>query len=186
MNSEQQTQTFSIPDLQEMLRVLAPDEGPFEEGVYGTHTQEAVRHFQQAHGLQATGAVDPKTWNELKHAYQNELIDRQPAAPLEIIMQPHQVMEKGCENTNVYLVQAMIKALDQYIPALPAVEVTGRLDGKTERAVKWLQACFDLPQSGDIDKNTWRFLAHEYRSMVGDGTGTFPVRQITPSPVPKH
>ena len=47
---------------------------------------------------------------------------------------------------------------------------------------KWLQACCDLPQSGELDKNTWRFLAHEYRSMVGDGTGTFPVRQHTPTP----
>ena len=108
------------------------------------------------------------------------MIDRQAAEPLEIILQPHQVLEKGCQNSNVYLVQAMLRALDNYIPDMPVVDVNGRLDGKTEKAIKWLQACCDLPQSGEVDKNTWRFLAHEYRSMVGDGTGTFPVRQHTP------
>lgn len=186
MNSDIQQDSVPIGELQEMLRMLAPNSGPFEEGVYGKHTQKAVEDFQQTHGLRPTGVTDKETWNALKKAYENERIERQAAAPLEIIMQPHQVMEKGCDNTNVYLVQAMIKALDRYIPELPAVDVTGKLDAKTERAIKWLQACCDLPQSGEIDKNTWRFLAHEYRSMVGDGTGAFPVRQVTPTPIPKQ
>lgn len=169
-----------IQELQDMLRVLAPDDGPFENGVFGKHTQKAVERFQRAHGMRPTGTVDAETWNAMKRAYENEMIDLQAAEPLEIILQPHQVLEKGCQNSNVYLVQAMLRALDNYIPDMPVVDVNGRLDGKTEKAIKWLQACCDLPQSGDLDKNTWRFLAHEYRSMVGDGTGTFPVRQHTP------
>ena len=181
MNPDQQD-IVPIGELQEMLRVLVPGEGPFEEGIYGKRTQRAVARFQRENGLPATGAVDAKTWKALKKAYQTERIDRQAAAPLEIIMQPHQVLEKGCSNSNLYLVQAMIRALDNYIPDLPTVDVNGRLDAKTEKAIKWLQACCGLPQSGEIDKNTWRFLAHEYRSMVGDGTGTFPVRQRTPQP----
>ncbi len=169
-----------IQELQEMLRVLAPDDGPFENGVFGKQTQKAVERFQRERGLRVTGAVDAETWNALQRAYENEMIDRQAAEPLEIILQPHQVLEKGCQNSNLYLVQAMIRALDNYIPDMPVVDVNGRLDGKTEKAIKWLQACCGLPQSGSVDKNTWRFLAHEYRSMVGDGTGTFPVRQHTP------
>ena len=180
MSLEQQQDHVPIRELQQMLRVLAPDEGPFENGVYGTRSQQAVERFQRAHGLQATGAVDTKTWTALKTAYRNELIERRAAEPLEIILQPHQVLEKGCGNANLYLVQAMLRALDDYIPDMPLVDVNGRLDAKTEKAIKWLQACCDLPQSGELDKNTWRFLAHEYRSMVGDGTGTFPVREHTP------
>lgn len=180
MSTERQQDIVPIGELQQMLQLLSPEDGPFEVGVYGAHTRHAVERFQQTHRLQVTGAVDPETWNALKNAYENELIDRQSAAPLEIIMQPHQVLEKGCDNVNVYLVQAMIKALDHYIPEMPTVDVTGRLDAKTERAIEWLQRCCDLPQSGSVDKNTWRFLAHEYRSMVGDGTGSFPVRQIAP------
>lgn len=180
MHTDHQQSLIPIRELQEMLQVLVPNSGPFEDGVYGNATQKAVKGFQQAHGMPATGVVDTDTWSALKAAYQNELIDREAAAPLEIIMQPHQIMEKGCDNTNVYLVQAMIKALDRYIPDLPVVDVNGRLDNKTERAIKWLQGCCDLPQSGDVDKNTWRFLAHAYRSLVGDGTGAFPVRHVPP------
>ncbi|MBQ6430507.1 MAG: peptidoglycan-binding protein [Oscillospiraceae bacterium] len=186
MNSDHPQDSVPIGELQEMLRTLAPDGAPFEEGVYGTHTQKAVERFQRTHGIPVTGVVDAETWSALKRAYENEIVDRQPATPLDIIMQPHQVMEKGCDNTNIYLVQAMIKALSRYIPDLPAVDVTGRLDAKTEQAIKWLQACCGLPKSGDIDKNTWRFLAHEYRSMVGDGTGAFPVRHLTPPPIPRQ
>ena len=132
--------------------------------------------------MRQTGTADDATWNALKKAYDTEVVDRQPAEPLEIVLQPHQVLEKGCSNANLYLVQAMLRALDDYIPDMPVVDVNGRLDGKTEKAIRWLQACCDLPQSGELDKNTWRFLAHEYRSMVGDGTGAFPVRQHTPPP----
>ena len=177
MRNEQQS---DINELQEMLRVLAPDDGPFEAGIFGKHTQTAVERFQKAHGMRPTGTVDEATWNALKKAYEAEVVDRQPAEPLEIVLQPHQVLEKGCGNANLYLVQAMLRALDDYIPDMPLVDVNGRLDAKTEKAIRWLQACCDLPQSGELDKNTWRFLAHEYRSMVGDGTGTFPVRQNTP------
>lgn len=181
MHSDHPQDSIPIRELQQMLRVLLPDEGPFEDGVYGKNTQKAVARFQQTHGLPATGAVDPETREAVKRAYQEEMIERQAAAPIEIVMQPHQILEKGCDNTNVYLVQAMIKALDHYIPALPSVDVNGRLDSKTQQAIKWLQACCDLPQSGEVDKNTWRFLTHEYRSMVGDGTGSFPVRTLTPA-----
>lgn len=170
-----------IGELQQMLRVLVPDAAPFEAGVYGERTRAAVARFQKARGMRPTGEVDERTWEELKRAYQNEQIERRAAEPLEIILQPHQVLEKGCQNSNVYLVQAMLRALDNYVPDMPVVDVNGRMDAKTEKAIRWLQACCGLPQSGDLDKNTWRFLAHEYRSMVGDGTGAFPVRQHTPT-----
>ena len=50
------------------------------------------------------------------------------------------------------------------------------LDEATAQAVLWFQDRAGLPQTGDIDKKTWAHLAHEYRQIVGDGTGTFPIR----------
>ena len=38
-------------------------------------------------------------------------------------------------------------------------------------------ACAVLPETGTLDKHTWRHLAGQYRLMVGDGTGSFPVRR---------
>lgn len=171
-----------IHELQEMLRILEPQDGPLRDGVYGKETQQAVTDFQRQNGLEATGVTDPETWDALKRATKNERILRQHATPLQIVMQPYQTLNKGCDNTHVYLVQSMMKALGNYYPDMPAVEVNGKLDGKTEHAIKWLQDCCELSKSGEVDKNTWRFLTHAYRSTVGDGTGTFPVRQKTPKP----
>ena len=46
--------------LQEWLRVLGYDAGPFD-GVYGTKTAQAVSAFQREVGLQADGKVGPST-----------------------------------------------------------------------------------------------------------------------------
>ena len=49
-----------VRTLQEWLRVLGYDAGPFD-GVYGTRTSQAVSAFQAGAGLQADGKVGPST-----------------------------------------------------------------------------------------------------------------------------
>jgi peptidoglycan hydrolase-like protein with peptidoglycan-binding domain len=49
-----------VRTLQEWLRVLGYDAGPFD-GVYGTRTAQAVSAFQREAGLQADGKVGPST-----------------------------------------------------------------------------------------------------------------------------
>ena len=53
--------------LQEWLRVLGYDAGPFD-GVYGTRTAQAVSAFQREVGLQADGKVGPSTRAALAEA----------------------------------------------------------------------------------------------------------------------
>lgn len=49
-----------VRTLQEWLRVLGHDAGPFD-GIYGTRTAEAVAAFQRSAGLNADGKVGPST-----------------------------------------------------------------------------------------------------------------------------
>ena len=49
-----------VRPLQEWMRVLGYDAGPFD-GVYGTRTSQAVSAFQTASGLRADGKVGPST-----------------------------------------------------------------------------------------------------------------------------
>ena len=41
------SENHSLNELQTMLNVLAPGDGPFETGVYGEHTRRAVERFRK-------------------------------------------------------------------------------------------------------------------------------------------
>ena len=167
-----------ILDLQQMLRVIYPDNTLNLDGVYGKETEAEVRRFQNEHGLPATGVVDLATWDAIRAAYFYELVHLEEAEPLRIVLQPHQVLAAGTDNVHMLLVQALLKSLGRYYQNMPGLRVTGLHDPQSVQAIRWFQTQAGLPVSGDVDKHTWQRLAKQYRLTVGDGTGQFPVRQV--------
>ena len=172
-----------IYDLQTMLRTVHPSQGLNRDGIFGPETKAAVMAFQSANSLPATGVADQTTWEALKTAYREQEVYRAPAEPLLIVLQPGQVIAAGDKNLHLYLVQGMLLALGQLDPELPLVQVSGTLDGETAAALRWLQRLGGLEETGDLDKNTWRHLAKQYRLIIGDGTGRFPIRQTQKDPI---
>lgn len=68
-----------ISAIRYLLRELMIDYGgAFEDiplsGTFDTVTEDAVRYFQELHGLPTTGRVDRETWNRLVLAQQPEAI----------------------------------------------------------------------------------------------------------------
>lgn len=166
-----------ILDLQQMLRVIYPDSTLQLDGVYGKETETEVRRFQVGHELPATGVVELATWDAIRAAYLHELVHIAEAEPLQIVLQPHQVLAAGTDNVHMLLVQALLKALSRYYLNMPALRLTGIHDPQSVQAVRWFQTQAGLPASGDVDKHTWQQLARQYRLTVGDGTGQYPVRR---------
>lgn len=69
----------AVNHVQQMLNKLGytgPDGQPFEAklGAYGPKTEHAVKQFQTAHGLAASGQVDEATLKALKHAQEHPLV----------------------------------------------------------------------------------------------------------------
>jgi hypothetical protein len=59
---EQGMRGDAVAALQQHLRALGYDLGPAGvDGVFGYHTEQAVRQFQQQHGLRVDGVVGPRT-----------------------------------------------------------------------------------------------------------------------------
>ncbi len=174
-----------IHDLQTMLRTVLPERGLGRDGIYGNETKDAVRQFQKNSGLPESGEADQNTWDALVKAYDHALVLLTEAEPLSIVLQPNQVLERGSTNLHLYLVQGMLKALSQLYYDMPRFAVTGILDDPTARTLIWLQKAADLPETGTLDKHTWRHLAKQYRLMVGDGTGSYPIRK-TQRPMPER
>lgn len=168
--------------VQEALRIIYPDSTLTVDGIYGPKTREMVRRFQQDYGLPVTGVVDLDTWDALRKKAKERRIFEGQAEPLRIVLQPNQVIARGSDNLLVYLVQAMLKAMARYYVDIPDVSITGSLDAPTANAIARFQRACNLPETGNLDKNTWRHLVKHYRLAVGDGTGTLPTRKAPQGP----
>lgn len=151
-----------IRSLQTMLRTIAqvdPEQiSVIPDGVYSNQTTDAVRSFQENHGIQPTGVTDQNTWERIVEAYRPAQIETSPAQPIFITLNPGQTFRRGDRHHHMNLVQAMLFLLSQTFPGFPVVALTGILDAETEAALMALQQLSELPVTGVLDKQTWKHL----------------------------
>lgn len=155
-----------IRSLQTMLRVIAEDDPSnvriIPDGIYGPETMAAVSSFQRKHGLPVTGVTDQPTWEAVVAEYTPALVRVDAAYPVEIILNPGQVIRKGERNPYMYLVQAMLTVLADAYKSVGIPSLNGLLDELTADSLASFQALSNLPMTGNLDKNTWKHLALQY------------------------
>ncbi|MBE6928426.1 MAG: hypothetical protein E7467_08085 [Ruminococcaceae bacterium] len=176
MRIGRQPLTTPVTDLQEMLRAVYPESTLSKDGYFGEETKALLERFQHEQNLPVNGIADEDTWNALSDAFDEANTFYGEAEPLLIVLQPNQVLQKGSKNTHLYLLQGILIALSRYYDQMPIVRSTGILDADTGNALSWFQERSELPVTGELDKKTWRHLAKHYRTIVGDGSGSFPIR----------
>lgn len=163
----------SVTSLQTMLRVIAMHDkscpAVIPDGIYGQQTARAVTVQQKRAGLPQTGITDFATWQAVCAAYQAAAVEVEPAAPLDVVMDPNQAITAGSDNLHVLLIQAMLRILHQVYPNIGDCELSGSCDESTLRALRSLQHCCGLPESGILDKRLWQYLAGLYHQAVGNG-----------------
>ncbi len=162
-----------VTSLQTMLRVIAMQDpslpSVIPDGIYGPQTVKAVTVFQRREGLPCTGTTDEATWRAIRSRYAAAKVEMAPAAPLELVMRPNQVILEGSDNLNVLLIQAMLHNLHQIYANIPDCCLSGVCDGELAAAVKALQRCCGMTESGILNKELWQLLAGLYHQAVGDG-----------------
>lgn len=155
-----------VRSLQTMLRVIAESDelqpSVIPDGIYGPQTATAVSTFQRRHALPITGIADQETWDRIVEVYTPALVEVGPVQPLEIILEPRQIIRQGENNPNIYLVQAMLIVLSDAYKSITAPAVTGILDIPTANALSEFQSLALLPVTGELDRQTWRQLALHY------------------------
>ena len=152
-----------VYELQRYLRIiqlaygLRPLINP--DGIYGAETIEAVRRFQIANNIPATGRVDTLSWNRIYEEYlvAQEILDVARA----IRAYPSGVTElkKGDESDEIYVLQFLLRKNDKRLKRPQTVSLNGVFDNETERAVKELQRVLGKEQTGIVDKRLWNELA---------------------------
>lgn len=155
-----------IRSLQTMLRTIAQVQPgqpmPEADGVYSQQTADAVAAFQRRNGLSPTGVADQSTWEKLVAAFEPARIETEKAQPIQITLNPGQIIRPGEEHHILYLVQSMLITLSELFSGFPSPEHTGVLDPETERGLIAFQIYSGLRPTGQLDKQTWRALALQY------------------------
>lgn len=164
-----------IRSLQTMLRVIAEsdDRQPsvIPDGFYTSDTTQAVSAFQRRYGLPVTGVADQDTWDTIVPVYKAALVEVDEAQPLDIILNPGQIIRRGQQHPNVYVLQAVLTVLSQAWASIPTPGMTGTLDIPTSDSLTAFQEFSGLPQTGELDKQTWKWLALQYPMAATRITG---------------
>ena len=152
-----------VRSLQQMLRTLHEADNTYPriipDGIYGRKTLEAVSAFQRLHGLPVTGVADQATWDAIALAYEPALVEVDHAQPVEIILNTGEVLGRGDESPYLYIAQSMLLVLSEQYASVTAPTHSGVLDEATTQSLATFQALADLPQTGELDKVTWKHLA---------------------------
>ncbi len=155
-----------VRSLQTMLRVIGEDDPGMKnvvpDGFYGDQTRNAVYHFQRTHGLPATGVTDQTTWEQIVTEYEPALIRRIPAESIQIILEPGQVIRKGEHSPYLYVIQGMLMVLSEVYDSIGTPTLSGILDGPTADSLSTFQYLSSLPETGQLDKVTYKHLARHY------------------------
>ena len=155
-----------IRSLQTMLRVIAENDPSHEriipDGIYGPETLSAVSTFQRIHGLPTTGVTDQDTWDAIVDIYEPALIRIGPAQPLEIILEPGEIIRRGDRQLNVYVLQAVLIVLSNVYSSITPPGMNGVLDEATATSLEAFQALSGLPQTGELDKVTWKNIVRQF------------------------
>ena len=164
-----------VRSLQTMLRILAEYDDRYEtvvpDGVYSPQTMRAVAQFQQNHGIPVTGVTDQRTWEEIVARYEPALIFVDEAQPVEIILNPNEVLSFGESSPYLYVAQAMLIVLAETYGSVAKPSMTGLLDAPTADSLSSFQSLIGLPVTGDLDKHTWKHLALHFPLAANLGKG---------------
>ena len=161
-----------VRSLQTMLRVIAarhtdlPNVIP--DGIYGQQTASAISAFQRKYGLPVTGITDQGTWETIVSVYKPALIQVTPAEPLQIILEPNQVIRAGEDHHSLYLVQAMLTAMSKDYGSIPKPPISGILDSGTSESLIAFQRLSGLEITGELDKITWKHLVLQFQLSAAD------------------
>ena len=158
------SQGSEVTELQSTLKLLGYFAGSVN-GVFEENTDQAVRRFQQAAGIEADGVVGGATWNRLFPTSEPVAANSapqpttpQPTTPTEsrpVRSEPaatgeFTILRRGAKGEAVRGLQSRLKAIGVY-----QGEVDGVFGAGTEAAVKTAQSKFKLEADGVVGGATW-------------------------------
>ena len=155
-----------VRSLQTMLRVLAEADRSLPtvvpDGVYGPGTSNAVSAIQRREGLPVSGVTDQATWNTIVQNYEPALIQISKAQPIEVVLDPNEILRNGDSGPYIYLLQSVLMQLSRDYAAIHSPTLSGTFDDDTGVSLGSFQQLAGLPVTEELDKITWKYLVHHF------------------------
>ncbi len=149
-----------VRELQEYLHGISHTDESYPhvipDGIYGENTTAAVNRFQQQNQLRPTGETNTDTWNAIVQQYQDKV--RIPTIVMSIFPAGVKLYTVGDKGTAVFLIQALLRAIEAQFENMPEVHMSGIYDTDTQRAIQHFKQNANLTPTGDTDPNTWNHL----------------------------
>lgn len=141
-----------------------------DDGIYGEKTQNAVRRFQEMHGIFPTGNVDYETWEAIFRMRDMLKEDFEKSRPIHPF--PNKVgyqVEIGERSNLVCIIKIMLNELKLFYDCYAYLPLNHKFDQAMAEAVREFQRVVGLECTGIVDKRTWNKLAEEYDLAVKEG-----------------
>ena len=129
------------------------------DGIFGSRTEASVTKFQEIFNLTPDGIVGKATWYALVRLYTavtnlSELRS-QGQQFYSINWAYPDPLQMGNTGDKIRHLQYMLSILSSFIPQIPNVTIDGIFGPRTRDAVLAAQRWFGLPETGEVDDNTW-------------------------------
>lgn len=143
-----------------------------KDGIFGSHTQNAVIEFQKTFGLVDDGVVGVSTWNKLYEVFRG--INQNAPIPSVILSPPTGVapypgvpLSLGSVGPNVRLMESYLNTIRIVYTSIPFTIVNGIFDEGTRISVVAFQQEFLLTPDGVIGPITWNKIIEQYLLVTG-------------------
>ena len=168
---DKMNESLVISALQRYLRQLAFENPtiplPPVDGIFDTRTEQALKAYQRATGLNVTGIADANTWDRLFADYRASLertrlsegFDIFPSAPQDYAIYPDD------EQFLVEVVQYILNELRLWYDDIPPNGQSGVFDEATRQGILAFQLRQGLAIRDRVDRATWNALASDYRRL---------------------
>ena len=120
--------------------------------------------------MNLTGITDDNTWTQIAEAYEPALIRVGKAEPIEILLEPGEIILFGQKSPYVYLLQGILAQLSADYETIRLPALTGTLDADTSDALRAFQVLADLPPTGTLDRITWKHLSRQFTLSAARNT----------------